>query len=222
MDNDPQGNLTTSFLKDPVPECASTVNAYDSKPIIPHHLTADLHLLGAGVTLAAVTERDFEVIFRLKEALDGMQSCSSAYDYILIDCLPSLSHLHLVAMNVADFILVPVKPAPYALAGMNDLFGTIEKTRKYFNPRIQVLGIVINQMDGRGLVMEREIEETLRETHRGLVFKTSISKRVRIEESPVFHQCISSYDSNGRSAKQFKALAREIVQRVRKASKNRK
>ena len=104
---------------------------------------------------------------------------------------------------------------------MSDLLVTIEKTRKYMNPGLALLGIVINQVDGRGLVMEREMEALLRETYRDLVFKTKIGKRVKVEESPAFQKGIADYDPSGVSAKEFKALAAELMRRLKRLEKQR-
>jgi len=128
--------------------------------------------------------------------------------------LPSFGHLHLAALNAADYVVVPVKPSPYALAGMKDLFDTIKRVKKYFNPSIQVLGIIINQIDGRKLVMEREMEEALRENYGDLVLKSKISKRIKIEESPAFQKAITENNARGPAAKEFKALAQELLQRI--------
>jgi len=224
IDNDPQGNLTASFLEEPIHLKGNVLQAYDNEPVAPQRLASNLHLLGADINLAPIAERDFQVIFQFKESLEKLQTASGTdpYDYIIIDCLPSFGHLHLAALHASDYVLIPVKPAPYALAGMKDLLGTIEKTKKYINPGIRILGLVINQLDGRGLVMEREMEELLRETYGNLVCQTRIFKRVKIEESPAFQQCITDYESKGLSAKEFKALTREIVQRIKKASEDRK
>ena len=79
---------------------------------------------------------------------------------------------------------------------MKDLFETIEKAKKYFNPELKILGIIINQIDGRKLVMEREMERALRDTYENLVFKTRINKRVKTEESPAFQKPVSQYCPN--------------------------
>ena len=142
-------------------------------------------------------------------------SQSEPYDYAIIDCLPSFGHLHLAALAAADFVLIPVKPAPFALAGMKDLFETIEKAKKYFNPDLKILGIIINQFDGRKLVMEREMERALRDTHGNLVLKTKINKRVKIEESPAFQQAVSQYCPNNPAAAEFVALVQEILHRIK-------
>ncbi len=217
MDNDPQGNLTGSFIKDQPANDAHVLNLYDEKPIKPAVITQRLHLLWADISLAPVAERDFAVIFKLKEGLERLNTVGgSSYDHVLIDCLPSFGHLQLAALQAADFVLIPVRPSPYALAGMQALFETIEKTRKYFNPHLRILGIVINQVDGRGMVIEREMEAALREKYCQLVFNNRIHKRVRIEESPSFQQGIIQYDPQSPATKDFKAVAQELKRRIEK------
>ena len=137
------------------------------------------------------------------------------FDYAIIDCSPSFGHLHLAALNAADYVLIPVKPSPYELAGLKDLFNTIEKAKKYYNSKLKILGIVINQVDVRKPVIEREMEEVLRETYGDLVLKSKINKRVKIEESPAFQEPITVYDPKGPSAKEFKTMTNEILRRIK-------
>jgi chromosome partitioning protein len=223
VDNDPQGNLTGSFIESTEVTGGETLPAYDDKPLKPVQITNSLYLLSADINLAPVAERDFSVIFKLKEALDSLQKKNgSEFGYIFLDCLPSFGHLHLAALNAADYVLIPVTPAPYALAGMSDLFKTIDKTRKYFNPELKILGIVINHVDGRNLVLQREMESALRVAHGDLVFRTKIKTRIKLEESPVFHKFISQYDPKGPAAKDFKALANEMIRRLKKKNGKRK
>ena len=223
VDNDPQGNLTGSFIEKPEEPDGEILAAYDDKPLKPTQITNSLYLLSADINLAPVAEREFSIIFKLKEALESLQKKKGPeFDYIFIDCLPSFGHLHLAALNAADYVLIPVTPAPYALAGLNDLFITIEKTRKYFNPNLKTLGIVINHVDGRNLVLQREMESALREAHGELLFRNKIKKRIKLEESPVFHQSISQYDPKGPAAKDFKALVNEMIRRLNKNGKRKK
>jgi chromosome partitioning protein len=216
VDNDPQANLTSSFIEGSVGTNANIIKAYDEKPPIPQQLSESIGLLGSDTNLAAVAERDFSVIFRLKESLKIIQTGpdSKGFDFVIIDCLPSFGHLHLAALNAADYVIIPVKPAPYALAGMKDLFETIKKAKKYFNANLKILGIVINQADGRKPIIEREMEQALREAYGELVFKTKINKRVKFEESPAFQQSITQYSPKGPAAKEFEALTAEILQRL--------
>ena len=215
IDNDPQGNLTASFLEKPDDMGSHILSAYEGKPVCPVKVAENLSLIGSSISLAPVAERDFQIIFKLKEFLETPDQKASGYDFCIIDCLPSFGHLHLAALNAADYVLIPIKAAPYALAGLKDLFETVEKARKYFNPGLRVLGIIINQVDGRKPILEREMEEVLRDTYGKLVFKNRINKRVKIEESPAFQQPISDYDPKGPAVCEFKALTNEILRRIK-------
>lgn len=221
IDNDPQGNLTRSFFNDQPPAEAHVLNLYDGKPVTPAVSTPRLHVLGADISLAPVAEREFSVIFKLKEGIEQLKlKNGTAYDHIIIDCLPALGHLQLAALQAADIVLIPVRPSPYALAGMQTLFQTINKTKKYFNPYLRVLGIVINQTDGRKIIIEREMEAALRETYGPLVFKNRIQKRVRIEESCSFQQSVSQYAPKSPAADDFKRVVRELKRRIMKINQN--
>jgi chromosome partitioning protein len=217
IDNDPQGNLTSSFLEDSTELEANILNAYDEKPLEPVQISNNLYLFGSNISLAPVAEMNFQIIFRLKEGIERLSliNRSRRFDYIIIDTLPSFGHLHLAALTAADFVLIPVKPAPYALAGLKDLFNTIKTARKYYNPQLKILGIVINQVDGRKPVIQREMEEVLRETYGNLVLKSKINKRIKVEESPVFQKPITVYDPKGPSAGEFKAMVTELIRRIK-------
>jgi len=165
IDNDPQGNLTSSFLENPVELNAHVLDAYDERPFMPMQISENLSLLGSDITLAKVAERGFQVISKLKESIKRIDVSTEGggFDYVVIDCLPSFGHLHLATLNAADFVLIPVKPSPYALAGMKDLFQTIESAKKHFNPALSIIGIIINQVDGRKPVQgvkRRKLDQT--------------------------------------------------------------
>jgi chromosome partitioning protein len=212
IDNDPQGNLTSSFLKNQNDLTGNILNVYNEEHVQPERITKNLEFLGANTNLAPVAERAYPIIFKLREYLETQQQ---DFDYCFIDCLPSFGYLHLAALNAADYVLIPIKPAPYAFGGMKEFFKTIETVKKYHNPNLDVLGIVINQFDGRNPIMEREMEEALREIYGENVLKTKINKRIKVEESPAFQKPITQYDPKGKSAKEFKALTNEIMRRLR-------
>jgi len=179
----------------------------------------------ANISLSTIAERDFQVIFRLKEGLESLRNIPGipsveSIDYTIIDGLPSFGHLHLAALAAADYVLIPVKPAPYALSGLKDLLTTIEKAKKYFNPGLKILGILINQLDGRNLIMEREMENVLRDTYKDMVLKTRIKKRVSIEESPAFQKPITTYAPHSSPAKDFRSMKGEILKRIKLQTKN--
>ena len=216
VDNDPQGNLTCSFIEKLQDQYGNTIAAYDGKPLQPLKISNNLYLLCSNINLAPVADREFQVIFKLKESLERLSHQNPGlFNFIIIDCLPSFGHLHLAALNAADYVLIPIKPAPYALAGIKDLFDTIKKIRKYFNPTLKTLGIIINQVDGRSPVIEREMEAALRDKYGSMVFNSTIRKRIKLVESSALQNPISDYDPNGPSAKEFKSVTNEIIRRLR-------
>jgi chromosome partitioning protein len=225
IDNDPQGNLTSSFLEDPSTLSANIIDAYDGKPLNRVQVSKNLYFIGSNIGLSTIAERNFQVIYKLKEALEIFRNRNQTketgnpspgqFDYAMIDCLPSFGHLHLAALNAADYVLIPVKPTPYALAGMKDLFATIDKAKKHFNPNLKILGIIVNQFDGRKPIIEREMENVLRQTYGDLILKTKINKRVKVEESPAFQQGITAYDPKGPAAHEFKTMVNEIIRRIK-------
>jgi chromosome partitioning protein len=156
IDNDPQTNLTSSFLENPAELKSNILDAYNSRNLNPIGISKNLCFIGSNISLLMIAEQDFQIVFNLKEALEELRKSfvrkpSKSFDYVIIDSLPSFGHLHLAAVGAADYVLIPVKPAPYSLAGLKDLLVTIKKAKKYFNPRLKILGIVINQVGGQVL-----------------------------------------------------------------------
>lgn len=211
IDNDPQGNLTSAFLEDPTELKADILGIYqDGGQVNPERVGDNLSLIGATIHLAKTADSDFDIIFRLREGIEGLKE---EYDFILIDCLPSFGYLNMAALTAADAVLIPVKPAPFALAGLKDLFDTIEKAKRRLNEGLKVLGIVLNLVEGRQTTIGGELEAVLRETYADLVFESKINKGVKLEESPAFSQSIMEYDPKGKQAVQFNLLLDEFIKR---------
>ena len=214
IDNDPQGNLTSSFLDENTPLEADVLQAYEKETLATQKISENLDLAGSTIQLARVAESNFDIIFRLKEVLKPVQN---EYDFCVIDCLPSFGYLHMAALNAADYVLIPIKAAPYALSGVSDLFDTIQKVKnRGLNDRLEVLGIVINLVDGRKPILEREMEASLREAYKDLVFVSRIRKRVKVEESLALQKAITEYDPKGDSAKEFTQVCEEMLKRLQK------
>lgn len=212
VDNDPQGNLTGAFLEDPTTLKADVLAIYEERATItPQPAGSNLALIGANIHLSKIADGNFEVIYKLKEGLEGLKE---QYDFILIDCLPSFGYLNMAALNVSDFVLIPTKPAPFALMGLKDLFSTIEKAKKRINKNLKVLGVILNLVEGRKTTIGEELEETLRENYSELVFQTRLFKGTKLEESPSFNQSISEYDPQGKPALQFQNFIDEFLRRL--------
>ncbi len=215
IDNDPQANLTSCFLEDPtnLPADANILALYEeriqnSKPLI---VNDRLHLLGSDIHLSKVAEKGIDVIFSLKEGTDHFRK---NYDFIIIDCLPSFGHLNLAALNASNFVLVPAKPAPFTLSGLQDLFESISRANKRMNPNLKSLGIVLNLVEGRNTNLAKDIEKVLRSNYEEGVFQTVLQKGVKFEESPALNMSVSEYDPKGKSSEQFIRFADEFLERI--------
>ncbi len=211
VDNDPQGNLTGAFLDDPEQLTANVLELYEGNMSLkPHSVGLKLDLYGSDIHLAKVADQEFDVVFRLAERLDAL---AGRYDVVLVDCLPSFGYLNMAALLAARWLLLPTKAAPFALAGMKDLFDTIEKVKRpRLNPDLETLGIVLNLVEPTSL--GKELEEVLRQKYQDKVFRTTLRKGVKWEESPAFSQSIMEYDPKGKLASQFEDFLTEVVQRL--------
>jgi len=217
IDCDPQGNATTSLgiakreLKATTYEVlmglSSAVDVirptgrprYDLIP-------ASEHLAGAMVELTAVEEREWQLAQAIRP-LEGM------YDWILLDCPPSLGLLTLNGLCAASHVLIPLQCEYLALEGLAQLKGTIDRVREHFNPRLSILGVVMTMYDGRTNLAQQVVEEVRRHfPHR--IFNTLIPRSVRVSEAPSYSQLLFEYDPQSRAAQSYSALAEEVLRRL--------
>ena len=217
-DLDPQGN-TTSGLGGRVNERNSIYDAMMGRTslesCIQHTEIKKLNLLGSDIRLAAaevelVNAEDRE--FYLKKLLGPMRD---EYDFIFVDCPPSLSLLTLNALAAADTVLVPIQCEYYALEGVTSLMSTIQRVKRTFNPRLEIEGILLTMLDGRtnlGLQVVDQVKKHFRKE----VFATMIPRNVRLGEAPSHGQPICLYDPKSTGAMAYEALAKEVIARNRK------
>lgn len=210
IDLDPQGNLSTSSGLTPGENDLTTYEVLKGsdinlaiKPGKYDVLPTDIRLSGAELELASTAGRDF----LLKEALGNLKK---KYDYILIDCAPSLNILTLMALTACNKIYVPVKADFLGLNGISQLLDTIELVKKRLNPELSIGGVILTFYDSRrGL--DKEVVESLKEKFGDIVFKTAISNNIKLAEAPSFYKDIFSYAPNSNGAQQYKALVDEII-----------
>jgi chromosome partitioning protein len=220
VDSDPQGNLSTGLG---VPPQRRAKTLYDV--LIEHLPLADAAIATAvpGLDLAPadadLTGVELELsqqqrrAFRLKDALAALRS-KGAYDYVLIDCPPSLNLLTLNAMAAADAVLVPLQCEFFALEGLTQLMGTVDRVRATLNPGLQIQGIVLTMYDRRnGLCTQ--VAKDARETLGDLVYDTVIPRNVRVSEAPSFGLPALIYDLKCAGSVAYLELAREVVRRER-------
>ncbi len=168
-------------------------------------LPANIELAGAEVELVAAISRET----RLKRALDTVKV---AYDYIIIDCPPSLGLLTLNSLAAADSVLMPIQCEFYALEGVSQLMNTIELVRNNLNPSLEIEGVVMTMYDSRTKLAEQVVAE-VRENFGDVVYKTMIPRTVRLSEAPSYGQPIIYYDKRSKGADVYRNLAEEVIAR---------
>jgi chromosome partitioning protein len=160
-------------------------------------------LIGAEIELVGLDSREQ----RLREAL---QNITNRYDYIIIDCPPSLGFLTLNALVAADSVLIPIQCEYYALEGVGNLLNTIRRVRTNFNRSLQIEGFLLTMFDPRNN-LSRQVAEDVRTNLTSQVFKTVIPRNVRLSESPSFGKPVVLYDITSRGAVSYLSLSKEIV-----------
>ena len=161
------------------------------------------NLAGAEVELVSMDNREY----LLKKITDKVKD---TYDFILLDCPPSLSMLTINAMVAADSILVPIQCEYYALEGLSQLMQTIDLVRERLNNRIQIEGIVFTMYDAR-TNLSMQVVENVKQNLDHNIYKTVIPRNVRLAEAPSFGQPITEYDSSSAGAKSYRKLADEVI-----------
>ena len=216
VDCDPQGNATTgmgvdrSRVKSIYDVMLRDVSAADAitSTRFGDIIGASPDLAGANIELVNMPGREYVLMHKLR-------SIRNRYDYIFIDCPPSLELLTLNALIAADSVLVPVQAEFYALEGLSDLSGTIRRINQRMNPALKLEGLVLTMYDSR-TKLALDVEATLREHFPGLVYETTIPRNVRLSEAPSHGKPCLAYDSSSKGAKAYLQLADEFLKQQRK------
>ena len=213
VDCDPQGNATSGLGVDK----NAVEGVYDvllrDVPIRDaiietkwcHVLPGNRELVGANVELVNMDER----MYVLKKALDTLRE---DYDYIFIDCPPSLELLTLNALCAADSVIVPVQCEYYALEGLSDLLETIRLANRRMNPNLDIEGIVLTMYDGRNR-LTAEVEAALKQRFGSKVYATNIPRNVRLSEAPSHGKPVIAYDKLSKGSRAYLHLANEFLKR---------
>jgi len=216
VDIDPQGNTTNGVGVDKASLATSLYHALDGSRLIGEVVCAteltDLllvpatkDLVGAEIELVAADRREF----RLKDAL---ASVTAHYDYVLLDCPPSLGLLTLNALTAADSLLIPIQSEYYALEGLSSILETMRLVQQSFNPTLRLEGIVITMFDSRNRLSHQVVEE-IRAHFPDKLFHTIIRRNVRLSESPSYGKPICMYDAGSTGAQDYRDLAKELISR---------
>ena len=217
VDCDPQGNATTGFginkstIKSTIYDVL--INNVEAKYVLQMTdysvtiLPSNTDLAGFEVELANVDERES----KLKNALEPLRK---DYDYILVDCPPSLGLLTINALVAADSIIIPIQCEFYALEGVTQLRNTIELVKSSLNPLLAIEGIVMTMYDAR-TNLSQQIVENVKKHYGYLVYDTLIPRSIRLAEAPSYGMPIIDYDSKCKSAEVYLNLAEEVLNRGR-------
>ncbi|MDX1605994.1 MAG: ParA family protein [Candidatus Competibacterales bacterium] len=219
VDLDPQGNATMGcgIDKHGVRSTSYEVllGEVDISEALQFSDSAQMHVLAANADLtgAEVALLDAESgQTRLRTTLKGI---ATNFDYILIDCPPSLNMLTVNALTAAEGVIIPVQCEYYALEGLSALLGTVDKVRRSTNPGLRIEGLLRTMFDPRNR-LANEVSAQISEHFGTEVYATIIPRNVRLAEAPSYGQPIIVYDSASRGAESYRALARELRQRVRR------
>jgi chromosome partitioning protein len=220
VDFDPQGNATTGWGID---RSSIKTSSYDvlidgvdvKSAILPTGIPllsivpASVHLAGAEIELVTAVNREY----RLEVGLGALRI--KEFDYILIDCPPSLNLLTLNALTAAQAVLVPLQVEFYALEGLSHLMSTIERVRRAFNPNLEIQGVVLTMFDRRNNLSEM-VAADVRQHFGNKVYETIIPRNVRISEAPSFGKPVLLYDHQCAGSRAYMHLAGELLQQERR------
>lgn len=217
IDLDPQANSTLSYLdrrdiESSMYEVLTDPDVGIEQVLRPTYLPG-LQVAPSKISLAKVESKllgEIDGHFRLKDKLDAVKD---RFDAIVIDTPPTLGMITVNAMVAASHVLIPIQSSYFALEGTDDLLETIEKIKSRPNPALQVVGVVVTLHDRR-TVLGRDIQKQIDEVFQGKLFKTTISKSIRLEESPAYKESIFSFAPRSSGAMEYYSLTEEILSRV--------
>lgn len=226
VDIDPQGNTTSGIgirkrvLKHTLYDALIDTEFDVDKAIVPTNteglflLPASVDLAGAEVELAQLEGREG----RLKRVIDAVKD---DYDYILVDCPPSLGILTINSLTAVDSVLIPIQCEFYALEGVSQLISTIEKVKERLNPNLYIDGVILSMFDGRTNLSQAVVED-VRNFFGPAMYDTIIPRNVRLAEAPSYGKPIIDYDPTAQGAKAYQEFTREFLARDKARKRDRK
>ena len=217
IDLDPQGNTTsgvginkknlksTSYelLIDEIDAAQAIVETeFKNLSVFPSNIS----LAGAEFDLYQLDNREY----RLKKQLEAVKD---NYDYIFIDCPPSLGMIPVNALAAADAVIIPMQCEYYALEGLSQLMITIRKIKQLYNPGLEICGILITMFNGR-LILTMQVISELKKYYSDKLFKTPVSRNVKLSEAPSFGKPVYYHDKSSKGAVEYLEVAKELIERI--------
>ena len=217
VDADPQANSTSGVGHDPTKiniglyECI--INMANTKDCILKTKSPNLYLLPSNINLVGAELELINLENREFQMQNALTSVKNEYDYIIIDCAPSLGLLTLNALSAADSVIVPIQCEYFALEGLGKLLNTIKIVQQKFNINLETEGLLLTMYDTR-LRLSNQVVEDVKKHFQDLVFKTIIHRNVRLGESPSFGETIVVHDATSKGAINYMNLANELLQKL--------
>ena len=213
-DIDPQGNTTSGLGVDKEALSASSydvlINHLPASEVLLPTIMPHLYILPAQIALAGAEVELVGVMARERVLKRAFEEVADEFDYIFIDCPPSLGLLTLNALTAADTLLVPIQCEYYALEGLSQLMNTVKLVRQNLNPQLDVEGVVLTMFDARTNLSSQVVAE-VKKFFRNKVYDTIIPRSVRLGEAPSFGKPINLYDPRGIGAQAYARLAEEML-----------
>jgi chromosome partitioning protein len=216
IDLDPQGNTTSGIgvRKNQVNNCIYDVllNGVDIKDVIISNIVDNVDIVPATINLAGAEVELVSVMARENRLKNAAGSMRGFYDYIIIDCPPSLGLLTVNALVAADKLLIPIQCEFYALEGVTKLLDSMKRVKEILNPSLDIEGVVLTMYDTRQRLAQDVMNE-VRNYFGQIMFNTMIPREVKIAEAPGYAQPITEYDTKSKGALAYRELAKEVILR---------
>lgn len=219
VDADPQGNTTSGYginkkenkitayellIGKGTAETAAIETAYKNVSVVP----SSMNLAAAEIELIEIEHREAQLKMALATARDK-------YDYIFIDCPPSLGLITINALNASDTVLVPIQCEYFALEGLSQLVATVRQVKRLYNPTLEIEGILLTMFDGR-LNLTQQVVGEIKKYFADKLYKTAIPRAVRLSEAPSYGMPIQYYDRRSKGSDAYNALAKEFLKKNRR------
>ena len=216
LDIDPQGNTTSGLgiakkgLEDTVYNVLVDAD-YDIREAVIHTDVKDLDIIPASVDLAGAEVELVQIEGREKVLKNSLDKIKKDYDYMFIDCPPSLGLLTINSLAAVDSVLIPIQCEFYALEGVSQLVSTIDLVKKSLNPHLEVQGVILSMFDGRTNLSAQVVQEVKR-YFGGKVYSTVIPRNVRLAEAPSYGLPITEYDPKSKGAEAYMEFSEEFLE----------
>lgn len=220
VDADPQGNTTSGYGISKRDNAVSSYEVLIGKNRVEDAIVEtqfkNVSIVPASMDLAAAEVDLISIEHRESSLKMALSTVRENYDYIFIDCPPSLGLITINALNASDTVLVPIQCEYYALEGLSQLMASVRQVKRLYNPTLELEGIVLTMYDGR-LNLTQQVVSEIKKYFAGKLYKTPIPRAVRLSEAPSFGMPIQYYDKRSKGAAAYDDLAKEFLKRNRRA-----